>query len=101
MRGMSNPRHAGLDPYEVRRAYYRNGADYKAAAKELGVTDTTVRYHVLRLNAETPLTYGEGEEPDQAAMVAYVRWMLKKVGIRARPSPPAPPSMHPQEGDGE
>lgn len=77
----------GLTPDQVRRAYLRAGADYTAAAKLLGVTDRTVRYHMDRATPPlvVPSVNMPGLDPkseDAQAVAAYVRLMLERAGVK-------------------
>ena len=79
-------KHLGLSPGDVRRAYLRAGADCKATAKALGVTDSTVRYHLSKI--APPLTVPkvnlpglDPADPDALAIGDYVRLCLERAGI--------------------
>ena len=72
---------ASLDSLEVRRAYLRHGGNLRETGRELGVSHVNVSQHLERANRIAPLAYQAGDAEDRAAMVAFVKAQLDRVGI--------------------
>ena len=82
------PYGAGVDSFEVRREYLRQGGRIRETARVLNQRGTktspqNVAQHVNRANRLRPLTYQQGDLEDRAAVQAFVLKQLERVGVRA------------------
>jgi hypothetical protein len=80
------PYSLAVDSLDVRREYLRQGGRLRETARALNTTHQNVQQHVERANRIAPLTYGQGETEDRAAVQAFVRYQLKRAGIEMPPS---------------